>query len=63
MHELILIIQRFVSKTPPTKLGRWARESCLVRTNTKIDRANTDHCGTCVHETAKEKQKPNETPV
>jgi hypothetical protein len=31
-------------------LGRWNIEYCQRKLNTKIDQANTDHCGTCVSE-------------
>ena len=28
-------------------LGRWSRETCEIKTNARIDRANEDHCGPC----------------
>jgi hypothetical protein len=26
-------------------LGRWRLETCVIKTNSKIDYANEDHCG------------------
>jgi hypothetical protein len=28
-------------------LGRWKLETCVNKTNSKIDYANEDHCGVC----------------
>ena len=42
----------------PLCLGRWARTSNELN-NIKVDLANIDHCGVCVHEkTGKEPEKP-----
>lgn len=31
----------------PTMLGRWARESCDIKTYRRVDLTNEDHCGVC----------------
>ena len=30
--------------TPKVILGRWTNEECVIRTQTKTDLANEDHC-------------------
>jgi hypothetical protein len=50
------IIKSFIKKftrEPATQLGRWNIDTCVNKTNKKIDLANEDHCGPCGEYVAK----------
>jgi hypothetical protein len=38
---------RITHSYQPTMLGRWARESCDIKTYRRVDLTNEDHCGVC----------------
>lgn len=47
-------------RTAPVLLGRWSRTDKKLN-DIKVDLANIDHCGTCVHDKIKEtKSVPND---
>ena len=41
------MIKNFFPKQVQRPVGRWNIDYCSVKTNTKIDLSNEDHCGTC----------------
>jgi hypothetical protein len=41
------IIQKLIPKEIPKPIGRWNIEYCTIKTDTKIDLSNEDHCGPC----------------
>jgi len=41
------IVKNFFPKQVQRPVGRWNIDYCSVKTNTKIDLSNEDHCGTC----------------
>lgn len=43
-------------KSAPVLLGRWCRTGQKLN-NIKVDLANVDHCGICVHEKPKKHEK------
>ena len=47
MRSLINIVKNFFPKQVQRPVGRWNIDYCSVKTNTKIDLSNEDHCGTC----------------
>ena len=51
MKQIIAMLWKRVPKEVPnrvpTPVGRWKRETCDTKTDTKIDHANEDHCGPC----------------
>jgi hypothetical protein len=52
------MIQAFLQKflrlrSIPIPLGRWCRTDKVLN-DVKVDLANVDHCGTCVHEKVKD---------
>ena len=47
MKYITTIVQKILSKKPPTPVGRWRIETCNIQMNNKIDLSNEDHCGSC----------------
>jgi len=47
MRSLMNIVKNFFPKQVQRPVGRWNIDYCSVKTNTKIDLSNEDHCGTC----------------
>ena len=47
MRRLIERIATMFPKPVQKPVGRWSVGDCAVKQNTKIDRANEDHCGPC----------------
>ena len=51
MKQIIAMLWKRVPKEVPNRVprpvGRWKRETCDTKTDTKIDHANEDHCGPC----------------
>jgi hypothetical protein len=41
------MVKNFFPKQVQRPVGRWNIDYCSVKTNTKIDLSNEDHCGTC----------------
>ena len=41
------MIKNFFPKQVQRPVGRWNIDYCSVKTNTKIDLSNEDHCGPC----------------
>jgi len=48
MQYLVRIFKNMLPKTVPKPVGRWNND-CNIKTNTKIDFSNEDHCGPCGH--------------
>ena len=47
MLSLLTMVKNFFPKQAQKPVGRWNIDYCSVKTNTKIDLSNEDHCGTC----------------
>jgi hypothetical protein len=45
--KMRIFLRLFNSYNPISKLGRWHIHYVPQIVNTKIDQANTDHCGVC----------------
>ena len=45
--------------TPKVILGRWTNEECVIRTQTKTDLANEDHCSCDDYLESKRKELEN----
>ena len=50
MHKMRIFLRLFNSYNPISTLGRWHIHYAPQIVNTKIDQANTDHCGVCYAE-------------
>ena len=47
MRYITSIIKKFLPRDLPKPVGRWRIEECNIKTNSKIDLSNEDHCGPC----------------
>ena len=47
MKSIITIFKKLLPKELPKPVGRWSIEQCNLKTNTRIDLSNEDHCGPC----------------
>jgi hypothetical protein len=47
MKYIITIIKNLIPQQLPKPLGRWRIEDCSIKTSSKIDLSNEDHCGPC----------------
>lgn len=47
MKFITTIFKKLFPQELPKPVGRWGLEQCNVRTNSKIDLSNEDHCGPC----------------
>ena len=61
MRELVIkAVQRVIKPTPPLQLGRWQLNNTEEIIEKTIERANEDHCGTCVNPPKKEIKSTNQ---
>lgn len=46
MYSIASVISRIKNRftVPKVILGRWSNEDCIIKTRTKTDFANEDHC-------------------
>ncbi len=47
MKLLTYIMNKIKPTNLPNHLGRWRIEDCSIKTSSKIDLSNEDHCGPC----------------
>ena len=47
MKFITTILKKILPVELPKHVGRWNIDYCNIKTNTKIDLSNEDHCGPC----------------
>ena len=47
MKLLTYLMNKIKPNNLPNHLGRWRIEDCSIKTSSKIDLSNEDHCGPC----------------
>ena len=47
MKFITTILKKILPVELPKHVGRWNIDYCNIKTNTKVDLSNEDHCGPC----------------